>query len=310
MDAEPIKEKQREIIEKYGPWTSHNMYLGAGVYTLGKDKELWGARHLKRVVQIVADVARKPLKDLRVLDLACLEGVFAIEFARQGAEVVAIEGREANIEKVRFVKELLSLDNLSLIQDDVRNLSANTHGYFDVVLCLGILYHLDMPDAILFLQKIFDVCRGFAIIDTHVSMTPERRYVYNGQEYWGKTYIEHGVTSSPDEKANALWASLEDPESFWFTQASLINALEDVGFTSIHRCLTPRTYLGHDRITLLAMKGVQQPLFSFPKATDWIDPLARWPERPRLFSLMLKTAIRMGRLVPQNIKEKFIRFLL
>jgi hypothetical protein len=38
----------------------------------------------------------KPWGKLRMLDLASLEGIFAIEFASQGAEIVAIEGREAN----------------------------------------------------------------------------------------------------------------------------------------------------------------------------------------------------------------------
>jgi 2-polyprenyl-3-methyl-5-hydroxy-6-metoxy-1,4-benzoquinol methylase len=39
-----------------------------------------------------------------VLDLGCLEGLYALELARPGAEVVAIEGRQANI--VGFVIRL------------------------------------------------------------------------------------------------------------------------------------------------------------------------------------------------------------
>ena len=91
----------------------------------------------------MSDLAKRPISELRILHLACLEGQYAVEFARQGAQVVAIEGREANIEKARFSKRALGLDNLELIHGDVRDLSRERHGSFDIVLCLGILYHLD-----------------------------------------------------------------------------------------------------------------------------------------------------------------------
>ncbi len=67
----------------------------------------------------------------------------AVELARLGANVVGIEGREANLAKARFAKEALSLENPEFHQDDVRNLSKEKYGRFDVVLCLGILYHLN-----------------------------------------------------------------------------------------------------------------------------------------------------------------------
>lgn len=99
------------------------------------------------------------LASLRVLGLACLEGLYAVEFARQGARAVGIEGRDVNLEKVRFVKKALGLDNLDLHHDDVRNLSLEKYGEFDVVLCLGILYHLDAPDVFHFVESIGRVTR-------------------------------------------------------------------------------------------------------------------------------------------------------
>jgi 2-polyprenyl-3-methyl-5-hydroxy-6-metoxy-1,4-benzoquinol methylase len=65
----------------------------------------------------------KPISQARVLDLACLEGHYAIEFALHGAEVTAIEIREANIAKARYAKEQMGLGRLRLVQDDVRNVS-------------------------------------------------------------------------------------------------------------------------------------------------------------------------------------------
>ena len=210
---------------------------------------------------MVLDTARAPAGELRVLDLACLEGLYAIEFARQGASAVGIEGREANIAKARFVKEVLGLDRLELIQDDVRSLSLDRHGSFDVVLCLGILYHLDYPDVFDWLRAIADVCQGFAIFDTHVSLEPDREVEYHDHLYRGSLYREHLDGASEREREVNLWASLDNTYSFWPTKASLLNALDHAGFTSVYECQVPaEPDKPADRITLLAMKGVRQPL--------------------------------------------------
>ena len=57
-----------------------------------------------------------------MLDLASLEGMYALELARRGAEVIAIEGREANIEKARFAARALAID-VDFQLGDVRDLS-------------------------------------------------------------------------------------------------------------------------------------------------------------------------------------------
>src|SRR6516225_4517715 len=123
MDPEQIRSRKQEIIARYGPWTAHSFRLADGVDTF--DQPHWDTR-LRRFVQIVSDLSGKPIQDLRVLDLACLEGHYGIEFALQGGRVVATEGRPANLEKARFAKETLGLDKLELVLDDVRNLRRGT----------------------------------------------------------------------------------------------------------------------------------------------------------------------------------------
>jgi 2-polyprenyl-3-methyl-5-hydroxy-6-metoxy-1,4-benzoquinol methylase len=85
---------KKNAVERLGTWTAHNIYLGDGIHTMDAPQN--DAR-LRRVLQVAADIAGKPLNELRVLDLACLEGQIGIEFAQHGAEVVANEGREANL---------------------------------------------------------------------------------------------------------------------------------------------------------------------------------------------------------------------
>ena len=276
MDIEQIKQKKSEIIKKYGEWTAHNIKLADDVYTIG-EKIVGDEIKLRRIIQMICDIAREPLGDLRVLDLACLEGLYAIELARHGANAVGIEGREANIEKARFTKEILSLSNLEFFLDDVRNLSREKHGEFDVVLCLGILYHLDVPAVISFMESIAKVCSKFAIIDTHISLAAGVSYDHKGKRYWGKTFVEHKAASTQKERDESLWSSVDNLNSFWFTRHSLLNLLSHVGFTSVYECHNPPEIGKSDnRITLLAIKGQQKELISTPQANSL--PKEDWPE--------------------------------
>ena len=165
-----VAQQKADIVARYGPWTAHNIQLEGDLYTIGNELT-YDALKLRRVTQIVADISTTPIADLRILDLACLEGQYAVEFARRRARVVAIEGREANLEKARVAQRAHDLRNLELHLDDVRNLSEAKYGRFDVVLCLGILYHLDVPDVFTFVRRVAEVCQGFAVIDTHVSLS-------------------------------------------------------------------------------------------------------------------------------------------
>ncbi|MEX0267500.1 class I SAM-dependent methyltransferase [Leptolyngbyaceae cyanobacterium UHCC 1019] len=281
MNPEQIQHEKQAIVERFGEWTAHNIYLASGVYTIG-NQIVGDEVKLRRITQLVVDIAKKPLQELRVLDLACLEGLYGMELARHGAEVVGIEGREANLAKAQFTKKVLDLDHLTLIQDDVRNLNVEQHGYFDVVLCLGILYHLEVPDIFLFLEHLSQVCQGFAVIDTHVSVVAERSHTHNGNTYWGASYQEHAPESNLDERAQDLWASLDNVTSFWFTRPSLYNILSHLGFTSIYECHYP-SEVGKpsDRITLLAIKGQPQPLHSAPLMADQsIPPLPELSNPP------------------------------
>ena len=284
---EAIGPKRQQIIEQFGEWTNHNIQLDDDFYTIGP--QITGAEvKVRRIVQAIADAIDRPLDSLRILDLACLEGLYGLELALHGAEVVAIEGRPANIEKARFAKDILAVDNLQLFQDDVRNLSREKYGCFDVVLCLGLLYHLDEPDIFLFMENMADVCQKLLVLDTHVSMVASKCCVYKQQKYWGSSYMEHSPNTNDEEKNKMLWASLDNLNSFWFTRSSLYNILADVGFTSVYECHNPavikyeimRQKQEADRNTFLAIKGQKQQIFASKIANEM--PPQRWPEKEEL----------------------------
>jgi ubiquinone/menaquinone biosynthesis C-methylase UbiE len=299
MDIEQIRRRRQELIERYGEWTAHTIRLAEDTYTFPEDhperdrKISLNALHLNRIVQAVADAAGRSLSELRVIDLGCLEGMYAVEFARHGAEVVGVEGRAANLEKARFAQEVLSLDNLRFVQDDVRNLSVEKYGRFDVVLCIGLLYHLDAPEVFEFTERMAEVCNRVAVIDTHFSHIPYEQRTYKGQTYHGHVFTEF-TTETEEEKERAAWAALDNSKSFWPTLPSLFNLFADAGFTSAYTCFNP--CMGGrwpDRDTFIALKGERRELYTVPSASArWSEEMGLDPSRETIPSGYLARGVR------------------
>ncbi len=81
------------------------------------------------------------LRGRTVLDVGCNAGFFSIEMKRRGAaRVVGIDSDEGYLAQARFAAEVYGVDI------ELRNLSvydvATLGERFDVVLFLGVLYHL------------------------------------------------------------------------------------------------------------------------------------------------------------------------
>jgi len=275
FDQALVPQSLEDVKARYGSWTAMSIHLGGGRYTLTPPQ---ADRRLKRFVQMVADLAGKPLDKLRVLDLACLEGHYAIEFALHGAQSVGIEGREANIEKARCVQKELSLTNVEFYQDDVRNLTREKYGGFDVVICAGILYHLDTPDVFDVVKSIYSVCDRLAIFETFVSLRDTHPFEYDGKKYWGLHYKEHDESDSTEKKSKKYWSSIDNTRSVWLTHASLCNLLNHVGFTSVYQCHNPSLVgLLQDRLTYVAIKGTKAQVRSSPITEELSDE--DWPRQ-------------------------------
>jgi SAM-dependent methyltransferase len=305
VEASELAKRKAEIEDRYGPWTAHNIQLADDLFTIGPGIVGGSEVRLQQIVQVVADVARAPIDQLRVLDLGALEGLFAVEFARRGATVVAIEGREANLEKIRFAKDVLGLDRLELRLEDVRELHRERHGEFDVVLCLGLLYHLDAPDVFVLLERIRETCRDVTVIETRVHPFPIARREYLGRTYWGVVGDEPPPHTAPLSR-EALWSSIGNPKSFELTRASLSNALSDVGYASVMECHVPAWVTDEPRGTFVALVRPRQSILIAPPVNE--RAADRLPES----SAPLSVAVRrhpVYRIVRDLIPRGLRRFL-
>jgi tRNA (mo5U34)-methyltransferase len=110
---------------------------------------------------------RERLDGLRVLDIVPWNGFFSFECARRGAaEVVSLGPDDPDATGYNKTRELLEIDNCHYVRASVYDLSPKKHGIFDVVLFLGLIYHLRHP--LLALDLIYDVAKENLLIDSPI----------------------------------------------------------------------------------------------------------------------------------------------
>lgn len=108
--------------------------------------------------------------DATALDLACNEGWFSHRLLEWGAaRVLAIDVREDNIRRAAVLRDHFEIapDRLALRQADVFDLDPGTIGQFDVVLVLGLIYHVENPMGVLRLARA--CCRDLCVIESQLT---------------------------------------------------------------------------------------------------------------------------------------------
>jgi tRNA (mo5U34)-methyltransferase len=148
----------------------HTIELAPGLVTPGRDD----TRARVDVLKLPGDLSGKT-----VLDVGAWDGFFSFEAERRGAARVlatdsfAWDGTNWST-KAGFdlAREALS-SNVEDRQLDILDLDPAQIGTFDVVLCLGVLYHMRHP--LLALERVAAVTGELLILETHVDMTWTRR---------------------------------------------------------------------------------------------------------------------------------------
>lgn len=226
-------------------WTAYNIRLTPEITTRPGTPDFMETHlHWLAIRRLLSALYGGRFDRLRVADLGCLEGGFSLALAQLGAEVTGVEARPDNIAKCRLIEEHFALPNLRFVQADVKEFRTSTFGTFDVVLALGILYHLDDPVG--WLRQVADATTAVLYVDTHFAPAHDSgleclepglrslgalvRRSEGGWEYEGRWFHEY---DSEEHRDRMPWASYSNPDSFWLTKASLINLLLRCGFDSV-----------------------------------------------------------------------------
>jgi tRNA (mo5U34)-methyltransferase len=127
-------------IEALGPWF-HNMNLG-GVWT-APDHFLGDYPNSK--FKRFAPHLPQDLRGKSVLDIGCNAGFYSMEMKRRGADrVLGLDHDDHYLAQARFAAETLGYDNIEFRNHSVYDVGSLGET-FDVVIFMGVLYHLRHP---------------------------------------------------------------------------------------------------------------------------------------------------------------------
>jgi tRNA (mo5U34)-methyltransferase len=193
------------------------------------------------------------LQGKSVLDVGAWDGLYSFEAERRGAlRVLATDhfcwsgpgwGTRAGFD---LAHRLLS-SRVEALEIDIPDLSPAAVGTFDLVLFLGVLYHL--PDPLGALAKVASVTGERLILETLVDATHLRQ----------PTLTFHRGRSQPF----SLYRHWRRDPTTWFApnEAAVVAMLEEVGFRRIER-VYPRYRLASRAVHLL---NASLPLFNVQK---------------------------------------------
>lgn len=225
--ARPVDRAQVEArVAELRPWF-HNMEL-AGVQT-APDHFLGDYPRVK--FRRFAAALPRDLAGKSVLDIGCNAGFYAQEMKRRGAaRVLAIDSDERYLEQARFAAEVNGLD-IEFRRLDVYDVAA-LRERFDLVVFMGVLYHLRHP--LLALDLIAEHCAADLLLFQSMIRGAERaRRFAPDYDFWDTAVFE----ASTFPKMHFIEdAYAGDRTNWWVPNASCVEAmLRSSGFEILNR---------------------------------------------------------------------------
>src|SRR5688572_11471330 len=196
--------------------------LGPWVFQFQIDGQIYGGGTSAIGDVRVEQFFRFTPKAETILELGALEGAHTIILAQRPGvrSVLALEGREVNLRKARFVRDLFQVKNAEFAQANLETADLTHFGAFDAVFCSGLMYHLPEP------WKLIAQLPAIApnlFIWTHYAADAEAEIVSDGLR--GKIHPEGGAA----EPLSGLSST-----ATWLTLGSLITSLTQSGYASVH----------------------------------------------------------------------------
>jgi len=104
---------------------------------------------------------------LSAIDLACHQGWFSAHLAQRGfGRVTGIDARDEHVADASLIRDALGLSQWQVRQSDVHALDTDALGLHDLVLCFGLIYHLENPVGALRVARA--LTRRLCLVETQI----------------------------------------------------------------------------------------------------------------------------------------------
>ena len=163
-DGSKITEEQIEELNANGPYSM--AIWKSGDISVGNEEGLAGrSEYFIKLIResILKNYTLNEIKKFSILDIGCNDGWVLHQLSDLPfANMVGIEPREKNIEKGRKVREILKLENS--VEYRVGDIESLKDEVFDIVICAGLLYHVEsIPLA---LRRVRESCRHMLFVES------------------------------------------------------------------------------------------------------------------------------------------------
>jgi SAM-dependent methyltransferase len=165
-------EELEQRIAAFPRW-HYRLEFGDGIATpIAKPEEV--NRHEQRrryFFDALLKVNGGSLQGRRVLDLGCNAGFWSLQAIEAGADfVLGVDGRRMHVEQAELVFAAKGVDPARYRFEEANIFQHRFGESFDIVLCLGLMYHISKPVELFEIFAAVDA--GMIVIDTSVSFAP------------------------------------------------------------------------------------------------------------------------------------------
>lgn len=233
------------IRSEHGLWSAHNLMLANGVFTISSQASDRVQRRSELYVGFSKTLLRRRIRGMRVLDLGCLEGGVSLTLASKGATCVGVDVRKQHLAKADFAARELGLSRRCrwVLGDVTSDQIWRELGKYDIIICSGLLYHLDAKSILPLLVNIREACKSWesiVFVDTNIATEARDDFaVRKGLVLRGQNYKEFDPEATEDQRLSSGWSSYRNDVSFWLTERSLVNAMVAAGFGNVFKPMYP-----------------------------------------------------------------------
>lgn len=224
----------KEFINQYPKWM-YEFDLGKGIKTPIASTELAEVHKTREnlIFPVLDNIFKDMWGTIDCLDVACNEGYYSMLLYNKGTKkVLGIDIREKNIERANFIKNYFGFEDkrIDFKQMDLFELVSDKKSKFDLVMFLGVLYHLENPMGALRLLR--RMTKRVLVVETQ--LTRFNKSINSG---WGTIESSLNLPASlaiyqeTDSETNLLASS--NSLSFIPNKEAVIKMLNAAGFSKV-----------------------------------------------------------------------------